>query len=149
MLLAWIDGRISNKEATMADYAVKRIDEMEAVYAGAFKRARAELGIHSFGMQVLDMPANTDQYPEHDHAGDGQEEVYVALRGSGEVEIEGTRYPLDLETMVRVSAGTKRKIWPGEEGLRVLAIGGCPDKAYEPPEVSQLGAPDPLVERQA
>ena len=133
----------------MADYAVKRIDEMEAVFAGAFKRARAELGVQSFGMQVLDMPANTDRYPEHDHAGDGQEEVYVALRGSGEVEIEGTRHPLDLETMVRVSAGTKRKIWPGEEGLRVLAIGGCPDKAYDPPEVSQLGAPDPLVERQA
>jgi mannose-6-phosphate isomerase-like protein (cupin superfamily) len=132
----------------MADYAVKRIDEMEAIYAGAFKRARAELGISSFGMQVIDMPANAHQYPEHDHAGDGQEEVYVALRGSGEVEIEGTRYPLDLETMVRVSAGTKRKIWPGGEGLRVLAIGGCPGKAYEAPEVSELGAADPLLQRQ-
>jgi mannose-6-phosphate isomerase-like protein (cupin superfamily) len=143
-----MDNRTS-EEASMADYAVKRIDEMEAVFAGAFKRARAELGVQSFGMQVLDMPANTDQYPEHDHAGDGQEEVYVALRGSGEVEIEGARHPLDVETMVRVSAGTKRKIWPGEEGLRVLAIGGCPGKTYEPPEATELGAPDPLVQRQA
>ncbi|MEK6326683.1 MAG: hypothetical protein AABM66_04040 [Actinomycetota bacterium] len=132
----------------MADYAVKRIDDMEAIYAGAFKRARAELGIQSFGMQVIDLPAKADQYPEHDHSGDGQEEVYVALRGSGDVEIEGTRYPLDPETMVRVSAGTTRKVWAGEEGLRVLAIGGCPDKVYEPPEVSKLGAPDPLLQSQ-
>ncbi len=132
----------------MADYEVKRIDDMEAIYAGAFKRARGELGISSFGMQVIDMPANADQYPEHDHADDGQEEVYVALRGSGEVEIEGTRYPLDPETMVRVSAGTTRKVLAGEEGVRVLAIGGCPGKPYEAPEVSQLGAPDPLLQSQ-
>jgi len=133
----------------MAEYAVKRIDEMEAVYAGAFKRARAELGVQSFGMQVLDMPPNAHQYPEHDHAGDGQEEVYVALHGSGEVEIDGERHQLDPGTMVRVSAGTMRKIWPGEEGLRVLAIGGCPGKAYEPPEASKLGAPGPLLQQQA
>ena len=133
----------------MPDYAVKRIDEMEAIYAGAFKLARAELGISSFGLQVIDMPPNADQYPEHDHASDGQEEVYLALRGSGEVEIEGARYPLDPETMVRVSAGTKRKIWPGEEGIRLLAIGGCPGKAYEAPASSELGAPDPLAQSQA
>jgi len=130
----------------MADYAVKRIDEMEAVYAGAIKRARAELGINSFGLAVLDIPPNAHQYPEHDHSGDGQEEVYVALRGSGEMEIDGERHRLDPETMVRVSAGTKRKIWPGGEGLRVLAIGGCPGKPYEPPANSELGAPDPLAQ---
>jgi mannose-6-phosphate isomerase-like protein (cupin superfamily) len=130
----------------MTEYAVKRIDEMEAVFAGAFKRARAELGVESFGLQVLDMPPNAHQYPEHDHAGDGQEEVYVALRGSGEVEIDDERHPLDPETMVRVSAGTRRKIWPGEQGMRVLAIGGCPGKPYEAPEVSKLGGPDPLAQ---
>src|SRR3954465_12620791 len=117
------DGQTLTGGDGMADYAVKRIDEMEAVYAGAFKRARAELGIQAFGLSVLDIPPNAHQYPEHDHAGDGQEEVYVALHGSGEVEIEGARHPLDADTMVRVSAGTKRKIWPGGEGLRVLAIG--------------------------
>ena len=61
----------------MSDHAVKKIDEMEAIYGGAFKRARAELGVESFGMQIIDMPANYDSYPEHDHEQDGQEEVYV------------------------------------------------------------------------
>ena len=129
----------------MADYTVKRIDEMEAVFAGAFKRARAELGVESFGMQVIDFPPGATQYPEHDHSGDGQEEVYVALRGAGEIEIEGERHALDPDVMVRVAAGTKRKVWPGDEGMRVLVLGGVPGKLYEPPEVSQLGAPDPFA----
>jgi mannose-6-phosphate isomerase-like protein (cupin superfamily) len=129
----------------MADYAVKRIDEMEAIYAGSFKRARAELGIGSFGLQVIDVPPNADQYPEHDHAEDGQEEVYIALKGSGEFEIDGERHPIDPETMVRVSSGTSRKLWPGDDGIRVLVIGGVPGKAYEAPEVTELGSPDPLA----
>jgi mannose-6-phosphate isomerase-like protein (cupin superfamily) len=131
----------------MAGYAVKRIDDMEAVYAGAFKRARAELGVEAWGMQVLDIPANTTQYPEHDHSENGQEEVYIALRGSGEIEIEGERHPLDPETMVRVGPGVKRKIWTGDESVRVLALGGVPGAAYEAPDVSKLGAPDPLAQR--
>jgi mannose-6-phosphate isomerase-like protein (cupin superfamily) len=129
----------------MAGYAVKRIDDMEAVFAGTFKRARAELGVESFGFQVMDLPANLEIYPEHDHADDGQEEVYVALRGSGEVEIDGERHAIDPETMVMVGPGVKRKIWTGDEPMRVLAIGGIPGKAYEAPDVSKLGAPDPGV----
>ena len=61
----------------MSTHAVKKIDEMEAVFGGGFKRARAELGVESFGMQIIDMPPNYDNYPEHDHEQDGQEEVYV------------------------------------------------------------------------
>ena len=129
----------------MADYAVKRIDEMEAIVRGSFKKARAELGVSSFGIQVIDMPPNVDAYPEHDHSQDGQEEVYVAMRGGGEIEIEGERHPLDTDTMVRVSAGTKRKLYPGDEGMRVLVIGGVPGEAYAIRDFTELGAPDPFA----
>jgi mannose-6-phosphate isomerase-like protein (cupin superfamily) len=132
----------------MGNYAVKRIDEMEAVFGGAFKRARAELGVESFGMQILDMPPETgDRYPEHDHGEDGQEEVYVVLRGSGEIEIDGERHPLDTETMARVGPGVKRKLFAGPEGVRVLALGGVAGKPYEAPDVTKLGAPDPLAQQ--
>ena len=129
----------------MADYTVKRIDECEAVFGGAFKRARAELGVTSFGMQVMDLPPNLDQYPEHDHADAGQEEVFLVLRGAAEIDVEGEKIPLDTETMIRVGPAAKRKITTGPEGARVLALGATPGKPYEPPEVSQLGAPDPLA----
>jgi mannose-6-phosphate isomerase-like protein (cupin superfamily) len=129
----------------MSDYAVKRIGEMEAVYQGAFKRARAELGVESFGMQVIDMPPNFDGYPEHDHTHDDQEEVFLALRGGGEIEIEGERFPLDDDHMVRVGAQPKRKVWPGSEGIRLLVISGVPGGVYQPPDLSKLGEPDPMA----
>jgi quercetin dioxygenase-like cupin family protein len=130
----------------MAGYAVKQIDDMEAAFRGGFKRARAELGVESFGLQVLDFPPSADQYPEHDHAHDGQEEVYVPMAGRGEIEIDGETHALEPGVMVRVGPGLNRKLISGEEGMRVLAIGGVPGKVYEPSELSQLGAPDPLAQ---
>jgi mannose-6-phosphate isomerase-like protein (cupin superfamily) len=129
----------------MSGYAVKRIDEMEAVYLGAFKRARAELGVESFGMAIIDLPANFENYPEHDHEHDGQEEVFMALRGDGEIEIAGERFPLDSDHVARVASGTKRKVWPGADGVRLLVIGGIPGKTYEAPDNSKLGEPDPMA----
>lgn len=129
----------------MAGYAVKRIDDMEAVFLGAFKRARAELGVESFGLQVIDMPANYENYPQHDHAEDGQEEVYVVLRGGGEIEIEGERFPLDPDHIARVASGVTRKVWPGGDGVRLLIVGGVPGGTYEAPSISNLGEPDPMA----
>jgi mannose-6-phosphate isomerase-like protein (cupin superfamily) len=130
----------------MADYTVKRIDEMEGAYGGAMKRVRAELGVSSFGIAIIDMPANFEHYPTHDHAGDGQEEVFLALRGGGEMEIDGSeRVPLDADHIVRVAAGTDRKVLPGPGGIRLLVLGAKPGAVYEAPARSELGAPDPVA----
>jgi hypothetical protein len=129
----------------VADYTAKRIDEIEAIYRGGFKRARADLGVESFGMQIIDLPPNADQHPEHDHAESGTEEVYLPLRGSGEIEIDGERVPIDADTLVRVGASARRKLWAGPDGIRVLALGGVPGQVYEPPEITKLGAPDPMA----
>jgi mannose-6-phosphate isomerase-like protein (cupin superfamily) len=96
-------------------------------------------------MQVIDMPPNLDAYPEHDHAESGQEEVFVVMRGGGEIEVDGERVPIDADTVVRVGPGARRKLWPGGDGLRVLALGGTPGKAYEPPDITKLGEPDPMA----
>ena len=129
----------------MAGYKVVRIDDMEAIAFGTFRRARGELDVSSFGLQILDLPPNLDAYPEHDHAEDGQEEVYFVLRGGGEVEIDGERIPLDPEVAVSIKSGVRRKLWPGPDGMRVVAIGGKPGHAYEGKEISELGAPDPYA----
>ena len=34
--------------------------------------------------------------------------------------------------LVRVDAGQKRKVLPGDDGVTILAIGNTPGKAYEP-----------------
>jgi mannose-6-phosphate isomerase-like protein (cupin superfamily) len=122
----------------MADYTAKQIDQMEAAYGGGLKKARAELGVQSFGMQVIDLPPGYSDYPEHDHASDGQEEVYSAMRGSGEIDVEGERIPLTPDVLVRVGPATKRKIYAGPEGLRLLALGGTPGTAYRAAEFTEL-----------
>jgi mannose-6-phosphate isomerase-like protein (cupin superfamily) len=129
----------------MSSHEVKKIDEMEAIYRGAFKRARAELGVESFGMQIIDMPPNFENYPEHDHTHDNQEEVFLVMRGGGEIEIEGERFPLDGDHIARVGPATKRKLWPGPEGIRVVIVGGVPGEAYQAPDISKLGEPDPMA----
>lgn len=129
----------------MSAYVVKRIDDMEAIYWGAFKRARAELGLSSFGLQVMDLPPNADAYPEHDHTHDDQEELYVVLRGGGEIVIDGERHPLTPDVMVAVQPSATRKVHPGPEGIRLLLAGGVPGRAYEAPEISVLGSPDPVA----
>jgi quercetin dioxygenase-like cupin family protein len=129
----------------MGEYAVKRIDEMDAALFGSFKRARAELGVESFGMQVIDLPPDFDGYPSHDHMHDEQEEVFLALRGNGELEVDGERMALDGAQMARVAPEAKRKVWAGPDGIRLLIIGGVPGRAYTAPDVSQIGGPEPKL----
>jgi mannose-6-phosphate isomerase-like protein (cupin superfamily) len=122
----------------MADYTAKRIADMEAGFGGGFVKARAELGVTAFGFQVIQMPPNYSDYPEHDHAETEQEEVYLALSGSGTLDVEGEQVQLDPETFVRVGATAKRKVIAGPEGIRMLVIGGSPGKVYEAPEATEL-----------
>jgi hypothetical protein len=126
---------------------IEDLDAIEGFFEGfRFHRARAGLGVSSFGLSILDMPPNTTEYPEHDHSAEGiggrmfeqrpgqlgQEEVYVTLRGSGEVEVDGERYPLDADHIVRVGPAARRKILPGPDGMRLLAIGGVAGQAFDP-----------------
>lgn len=124
----------------MANYTAKKIGDMEAAFGGGFVKARAELGVTSFGMQIIRMPGGYPDYPEHDHAQDGQEEVYVALDGSGTIDVEGEQVPFSPDTLVRVGAGTKRKVLPGPEGLTMLVLSGCPGEAYKIAPMSELTA---------
>ncbi len=124
----------------MSRYTVKAIDELASIHGGIVKLAGAELGVESFGLQVLDFPAGFADYTEHDHSEDGQEEVYVVLRGSAEFTVDGEQVPLEAGGMLRVPAGSKRKLEPGPDGMRILAIGCTPGRAYERPEDFQLAA---------
>ena len=125
----------------MADVTVKSIDDMAATFGGGFKLARAELGVTSFGMQVLDLPPNMNEgYPNHDHAETGQEEVYLTLRGSATMTVEGEEIELVPDLMVRVGPEAKRCLRTGPDGARILALGGVPGSAYEINPQTELSA---------
>ena len=122
----------------MANYTAKHLKDMQAAFGGGFIKARAELGVTSFGMQVISMPPDYREYPEHDHTHDGQEEVYLALRGSGWIDIEGERVELADGVLVRIAPEATRKVHSGPEGLQMLVIGGRPGQPYEVSEFTEL-----------
>jgi mannose-6-phosphate isomerase-like protein (cupin superfamily) len=133
----------------MADVTHTRIDEMDAIegfFEGIrFHKAAAGLGVSSFGISIIDLAPGADEYPEHDHSEEGiggqmfakrpqqlgQEEVYIALSGSGILEADGEQYPIDADHLARVGPEVKRKIVPGPEGIRLLALGATPGEPYE------------------
>jgi uncharacterized cupin superfamily protein len=123
---------------TMTDYSAKSIDELPTLWDGFAKLVRAGLGITAFGANIMDLPPDYST-KSHDESDSRQQELYVALHGSGSVEIDGERLPLDGDHLVRVDAGTDRVLSSGPDGLRVLCIGGVPGGVYEPPEWSSSG----------
>jgi len=126
---------------------IGEIDAIDGFFEGiTFHRAAAGLGVSAFGISIIELAPGANDYPEHDHSKEGiggqmfakrpqqldQEEVYVALRGSGTLEADGEEYPLDPDHIARVGPSVKRKITPGPEGIRLLVVGAAPGQAYDP-----------------
>jgi mannose-6-phosphate isomerase-like protein (cupin superfamily) len=124
----------------MEGFRLKRIDELASIHHGVVRLAADELGVQSFGLQVLDLPADFTDYPEHDHSHDGQEEVYVVLDGSAAFDVAGERVYADSGSMLWIGSDTRRRIEAGEQGVRILAIGCAPGGGYERPEDFRLAA---------
>jgi hypothetical protein len=124
--------------ATVSGYTAKSIDELPNLWDGFAKLVRAGLDITAFGVNIMDLPPDYST-TSHDESESGQQELYVALRGSGSVEIDGVRLPLDAEHLVRVDAGTDRLLSSGPDGLRVLCIAGVPGGVYVAPPWSSTG----------
>jgi hypothetical protein len=133
----------------MTDATIKRLDEMESFYDGMVTRARAELGVTSWGMQVFSFPPGFDQYPNHHHGegavDPGQEELYIPLAGSASLHLNSEVHELEPGVWARVGIGQLRRLVPGAEGLRCLVIGGTPGKAFVPPAWTELGAAPPAM----
>lgn len=121
--------------STHETIAASAIDDLPQLWDGFAKLVRGGLDITAFGVQIMDLPPDYET-GSHDESDTGQQELYVALRGSGAVVAGERRLPLDPEHLVRVDAGVDRVLTSGPEGLRVLCVGGVPGAAYEPPEWS-------------
>ncbi len=122
----------------MTGYAASSMDDLPQLWDGFAKLVRPGLGITAFGANVMDLPPNYST-KSHDEGDSGQEELYVAMRGSGSVDIDGEQHPLDVDHVVKVDSGTVRVLSSGAEGMRVLIIGGVPGGVYQPPEWSSHG----------
>lgn len=122
----------------MTDIVVKNIEDIEP-YAGPhaipgilFRPAREALGVSAWGMAVLELDPHCDDYPEHAHETDQQEEVYVVLRGSAVLCVGDTETTIAEGDLVRVGPNSRRKFVTKQGGVTLLAIGGTPGEGYKP-----------------
>lgn len=132
------DGSGSAQAQTIADggYAGRRIEDLPQLWDGFAKLVREGFGISGFGVQIMDLPPDY-RTKSHDENGSGQQELYVALSGSGWVLIHGDAedsVELDRDHLAAVAPEVDRTLASGPEGMRVLCIGGAPGRPYSPPE---------------
>jgi uncharacterized cupin superfamily protein len=96
----------------MPDVTVREIDEMDGMYGGVARRARAELGVTAWGMQVLTLPPNWGGYANHSHRAEAvdlnQEEVYIPLAGSARLVKDDMELELLPGLMARVGPNQMR-----------------------------------------
>jgi uncharacterized cupin superfamily protein len=113
-------------------YSFCDANEVEAMN-GVFRPIRRALGGTAFGINQEDLPPNGDQYPEHTEVESGQEEVFYVLSGSGRITVDGEDVELKPGRYVLVSPESKRKVWPGPDGMKLIIVGAPVGRGYEVP----------------
>ena len=101
-----------------------------------FRPAKLAMGVSAWGMNVIELDAGCEDYPEHDHSHDGQEEVYVVLEGSAVLVAEGAEHPVGVGDMVRVPPEMTRKWVTRDQPVRLLALGATPGAPTRPTRAS-------------
>lgn len=103
-------------------HAVVHTDDVEGQHGGVFKPLTGPLGVGAFKVNQLQLPAGAEG-PEHDHAADGQDEVYVVISGGGTLLVDGEEIPLRPGHYVFCPPDTRRQMRAGENGLTWVGIG--------------------------
>jgi tetratricopeptide (TPR) repeat protein len=120
----------------MSGYAVAHLDEIDELSDGRepYRPIRHHFGITAFGITAWTARDAGDRIlNEHDEADDGQEELYLVLRGRAAFELDGERQDASpAGTLVFVPPGVKRTAFAEEPGTTIVVVGGVPGEAYVP-----------------
>jgi tetratricopeptide (TPR) repeat protein len=125
-------------------YVVAKLDELEPAPRIAPPEStddgrrsfdvRRNLGVEAFGVQAFSAPNGVTVINEHDEMllGEGQEELYIVLKGAATFEIDGETVDAPTGALVNVQPEAKRKATATEDDTMILAVGGTRGKPYEP-----------------
>jgi uncharacterized cupin superfamily protein len=114
----------------MSEPKVIHIDEIEGGGGGVFKPVGRTLGATAFGVNFEQFPQGHEGYPDHDHAKDGQEEVYYVISGQATLTIDGTEHNMRAGSIAYVPSGHSRRFTTPADDVRLLAIGGTPGAPF-------------------
>jgi mannose-6-phosphate isomerase-like protein (cupin superfamily) len=115
-------------------YTCVDIESLEGEGAsGMVKKTRRATGTRAFGFNYFTIPAGVEGR-EHDHMGEGHEEVYFVVKGGGIMRVDGDEVELRPGRFVRVDPDSTRVPIAGDEGLEMVTFGAQLDGPYVPPE---------------
>jgi tetratricopeptide (TPR) repeat protein len=121
----------------MNGYAVAHLDEIDELSDGRcpWRPVRHHFGITSFGVNAWTGREAGDRIiNEHDEsdADESDEELYLVQSGRATFELDGERVDAPAGTFVFARPGVERTAFAEEAGTTIVALGGTPEKAYEP-----------------
>jgi hypothetical protein len=122
---------------TEPGYEILSIDDLDR-YPGATDDApillalRRRLGFQPFGVNCWTAAAVGGHVIERHYERDGDEELYVVVRGRAAFTLGEETFDAPPGTFVHATPGTLREAFAVDEGTVVLAIGATPGEAYEP-----------------
>jgi len=91
---------------------------------GAMHFLREPLDCEQLGLTVVECPPNWEGKP-HDHAEEGEEEVYLLLDGVATITVEGEEVSLSAGDALRVDPDARRQIHNGDTES-TFVIAGAP-----------------------
>jgi hypothetical protein len=117
-------------------FEVTRVDDLDKVpvaHGLEWRPIARRLGIRAFGMNAYTSASPGDWVIEEHTEKSGHEEVYVVLAGRATFTVGEKEIDAPAGTIVFIRDSTlKRVARSQEEGTTVLAVGGWPDKPFEP-----------------
>jgi uncharacterized cupin superfamily protein len=114
----------------MSQPVVTHVDTIEGAHGGIFKPVGSTVGATAFGVNVETFQQGHDAYPEHDHASDGQEELYYIISGEATLIIDGKEHKLRAGSVAYVPSGHSRRFTTPDGPVQILAIGGTPGSPF-------------------
>src|SRR5580704_18693817 len=101
---------------------------------GNWRLVRRTLGVHAFGINLVDIPPG-EQLPEHDETNRDQEEVFYVLSGKPTLIADGEEHPVPAGTFVRLDPKHTRTVRnDSDEPASVLIVSAPRTSGYEPME---------------
>ena len=119
-----------------AAYEVLSLDDLDRIPVAEgleWRPIRRRLGIRSFGTNAYTSERVGGWVVEEHVEGTGHEELYVVVSGRARFTLDGEELDAPAGTIVFLPEhDVTRKAVAEEEGTTVLAVGGWPDRAFEP-----------------
>jgi uncharacterized cupin superfamily protein len=99
---------------------------------GNWELVRRTLGVHAFGLNVVEIPPG-EAIPEHDERARDQEEVFLVLSGSPTLVIDGEEHPAREGTFARLDPEHRRTVRNDGGSTASVLIASAPcSSGYEP-----------------